>query len=415
MTNRSKSQQLRTCMVVINYFPFGEPRVEREADALVRHGINVDVICLHYEGEPKQEAISGVNIYRLPMRRRKGRGMAAQLVEYLLFFALAFVKLTSLHLRHRYNAVQVHNLPDFLIFAALVPKLTGCRLILDLHDLMPEFYLSRFKDTPNGWRPRLLRWQERLSCRFADHVITVTELWRQTLIKRGVPAAKCTVVMNLADGRIFTSSLKQYATTSNNGRFHIIYHGQLTQRYGIDLLLRALDLVRRDIPEVTLTVHGRGEYLDTLLQLANELGLSNHIEFSDHYVPTAEMPNLICAADVGVVPYRRDIFTDGILPTKLMEYAALGMPAIVARTPCITAYFDETMVEYFAAEDIEDLARCIKSLYHNRLHLSDIARSIQKFNECYNWTSHQNVYVNLVKELTLHKSQSSASPKGVSL
>jgi glycosyltransferase involved in cell wall biosynthesis len=162
-------------------------------------------------------------------------------------------------------------------------------------------------------------------------------------------------------------------------------------------------------------VHGRGEYLEDLCRLAQELGLSDHIQFSDHYVPTAEMPKLIVAADVGVVPYRRDVFTDGILPTKLMEYAALGMPAIVARTPCIEAYFDETMVDYFTAEDIEDLARCIQSLYHNSAHLRDIAQNIQKFNECYSWTTHQNVYVNLIKELTLHKSQSSTSPKGVSL
>lgn len=415
MTNRNTIYQLRTCMVVHNSFPFAEIRVEREADALIKHGIKVDLICLRYGHEPKQEVVNGVNIYRLPVRRRKGRGIAAQFLEYMLFFTLAFVKLTSLHLSNHYDAVQVHNLPDFLIFAALIPKLMGCRLILDLHDLMPEFYLSRFNDTPSGWRSRLIRWQEQQSCRFADHVITVTELWRQTLIERGVPAAKCTVVMNLADDRFFTTSVRKLVKAQNNNQFHIIYHGQLTKRYGIDLLLRALDLVRRDIPEVTLTIHGRGEYLEDLHQLAHELGLDDHIKVTDHFVPTAEMPNLICSADVGVVPYRRDVFTDGILPTKLLEYAALGMPAIVARTTCIATYFDESMVEFFTAEDIEDLARCIQLLYHDRVRLGEIAQSIKRFNESYNWTSHQNGYVNLIKELTQHKSQQSIFPKGSSL
>jgi glycosyltransferase involved in cell wall biosynthesis len=160
-------------------------------------------------------------------------------------------------------------------------------------------------------------------------------------------------------------------------------------------------------------VHGRGEYLEALRQLTQELGISDHIHFSDNFVPTPEMPKLISAADVGVVPYRRDVFTDGILPTKLMEYAARHTCHRNARPA--SAYFDESMVEFFTAEDIEDLARCIQSLYHDREHLSDIARSIQKFNIRYNWTSHQMVYVNLIKELTLHKSQSTTSPKGVLL
>jgi len=67
-------------------------------------------------------------------------GLIAQLLEYLAFFALASFKLIALHIQKRYNVVQVHNLPDWLVFVALIPKLSGARVILDLHDLMPEFY-----------------------------------------------------------------------------------------------------------------------------------------------------------------------------------------------------------------------------------------------------------------------------------
>jgi glycosyltransferase involved in cell wall biosynthesis len=209
--------------------------------------------------------------------------------------------------------------------------------------------------------------------------------------------------MNLADDRVFRPISGISSADRDDRRFRLIYHGTLARRYGIDLALRALDLVRREIPEVHLTVHGLGEYLEPLLHLAGELGLNGHVTFSTQRVPTAELSRLITSADVGIVPYRRDVFTDGILPTKLMEYAALGIPAIVGRTPTISGYFDETMVEFFTAGDVEDLARCIRTLYQNRSRLEELGRNIQGFNQHYNWSSHKIEYVNLVKRLAENK------------
>ena len=385
-------------MVVHHTYPLAEPRVERDAQALVSHGYEVDVICLQEEDEPAVDLVEGVNVYRLPVRRDKGRGAAAQLLEYLAFFTLAFFKLISLHRRRRYRVVQVHNLPDFLVFAALWPKLAGARVILDIHDVMPEFYAARFKRSMDSWPVRLVRWQERLSCRFADHVITVTELWRQALITRGVPAEKVSVVMNLADQRVFRPPAAALRVT-DRCTFKLIYHGSINQRYGLDLLVRAVEVVQQRIPEIHLTIHGAGEYRDTVMQLVEELKLQQHVYFSTNRVPTAELPKMIGQADVGVVPYRRDVFTDGILPTKLMEYMALGMPAIASRTPVIMDYFDETMVEFFTPEDVDDLANHIYALYSNPTRLNELAGNTAKFNQRYNWPSQATGYVQLVDKL----------------
>jgi glycosyltransferase involved in cell wall biosynthesis len=391
----------RHCMVVHAYYPIGEPRVQREAEALIDHGYQVDVICLRQPGEPARELVYGVNVYRLPMCRHKGRGVFVQFLEYLAFFCLAFWRLTTLHFRRCYSVVQVHNLPDFLVFVALIPRLMGVKVILDLHDLMPEFYASRFKSGMSGWPVRLVRWQERVACRFANHVITVTEPWRQTLIQRGLSPDKCSVVMNVADSKLFRRDAIE-VRSSQDGRFHLFYHGTLAQRYGIDLALRAVARLRHELPDVHLTIHGRGEFLGDLRRLAQELELGECVRFSTDYMPMEELPALIASANLALVPYRRDVFTDGILPTKLMEYAALGIPAIVARTPGISAYFDKTMVEFFTAEDVEELARCIQTLYHNRTRLDGLAHHIQKFNQRYNWASQKVEYVNLVKGLAQH-------------
>lgn len=385
-------------MVVHAYYPIGEPRVQREAEALIDSGYEVDVICLRQPGESTQDIVYGVNVHRLPVRRHKGRGVVVQLLEYLTFFCLALWRLTSWHLRHRYNVIQVHNPPDFLVLATLIPRLMGAKIVLDLHDLTPEFYASRFKSDMNRWPVRLVCWQEQLACRFANHVITVTEPWHQTLIRRGLSPDKCSIVMNVADSKLFQRD-KIHTVASRDNRFHLFYHGTLAQRYGIDLALQAVARLRHDLPNICLTIHGRGEFLNDLRRLAQELALEEHVHFSTEYVPIEELPTLITTADIGLVPYRRDVFTDGVLPTKLMEYTALGVPAIAARTAAIEAYFDETMVQFFTPGDLDDLTRCIRELYHDRARLAAMVENARRFNQRYNWPAQSTNYIRLVDRL----------------
>ena len=254
----SQTKRLRHCMVVHSCYPFDETRVQREAAALVDSGFDVDVICLRHDSEPTTERLDSVNVFRLPLRRNRKHGRMARLLEYFTGLFLSFFHLSRLHLARRYDVVQIHNLPDFLVFAALIPRLMGSKVILDIHDLMPEFYCSRFNSSFDSLSVRLIRLQERLSCRFAHHVITVTESWRHILIGRSVAPNKCSVVMNLADPRYSDTALAERHRRSN-GTFRLIYHGSLTYRYGLDLALQALDVVRREISAVHLIVHGRAD------------------------------------------------------------------------------------------------------------------------------------------------------------
>jgi len=389
-------------MVVHAYYPLGESRVEREALALIQRGYQVDVLCLRGRGEIAAEQIDGVQIYRLPVKRHRGSGKAAQFLEYLAFFVLAFLRLTWLYFQRNYQSVQVHNLPDFLVFSALVPKLSGARVILDLHDLMPEFYASSAQSGMRSKVVRILLLQEKLACRFANHVITVTELWRQTLIRRGVDPKKISVVMNVADNQVFRREFIPNTGTDQKQKksFHLIYHGTITYRYGVDLLLHALKKVQDQIPEIFLTLHGTGECVEDIRSLAQLLDVEDHICFSTDFLPIADIPQMILQADLGVVPYRRNIFTDGILPTKLMEYVALGVPVLASETPIIRQYFDETMIQYFRAGDLEDLSKNILFLYYNRERLAQIAMNADQFNQEYDWNRIAASYTNTLDQLT---------------
>ncbi len=396
-----KTQHRRHCMIVFAAYPLSETRVQREAEALLKRGYEVDVICVRLPGEPALGEYKGVKIYRekyrLPFSLANRSALGKKVLQYLRFFLAATLRVTRLHVHRRYSTIQVHNLPDFLVFCTLVPKLLGTAIILDLHDLMPEFYALRFGQS-TSLIARLIRWQEHLACRFADHVITVSELWRQALIRRGVPENKCSVVMNVADESIFHRPEHAGVQPQRGDGFRLIYHGTFVERNGLDLAIQAVDRVRNDIPGIHLMLIGRGEYLPDMKRMIEELRLGQHVSIEDLHL-AEELPEIILSCHLGVVPIRRTVFTDTGLPTKLMEYAALGLPAIAARTTANQLYFADANAEFFEPGNVDDLARCIRLLYRHPERMAELARGSVNFNRRYNWTQIGGDYVALVDRL----------------
>ena len=390
------SDRPRHCMVVHAYYPVGETRVQRQAMALVDRGFDVDVLCLRDRGEARRETVDGVNVHRLPLGRHRDRGFVWQMVEYLVFFGLAMAVLTGKHLTRRYRAVQVHNLPDFLVFCALVPRLTGSLVILDIHDLMPEFFASKTGNGLDHPLVRVVRWQEKLSCRFASRVITVTREWQRTLGERSTDPEKVSVVMNLADPRMFTHRPRD-RSGADDDLFRVIYHGTLTHRYGVDLLIRAVGEVANEIPGVRLSVLGDGDARDELVALARDLDLNGSVTFSEGMLDAATLPDALVEADLGVVPNRSDVFTDGLLPTKLLEYVAVGTPVLTARTPGVSAYFDESMVGFFEPGSEHSLAEGIRKLSSDRSRLNELSDEADRFNLEHNWPAAAADYANLIE------------------
>lgn len=391
-------------MVVHAHYPARETRVQRQAQALIAAGHPVDVICLRDDDEPPRSEVDGVRVIRLPVRRHKDHGLAVQLLEYLAFFVLAAATLSRLHLQHRYASVQVHNLPDFLVFAAAVPKVTGTPVIIDLHDLMPEFFSARSGVAPGHPLVRLVAAQERISCAFADHVVTVTESWKRTLIDRGVDARKISVVMNVPDGNLFRRRPSPAVPAAHDG-LRLFYHGTFTRRYGLDLLLDAVAAVRITAPDVRLTMLGSGEMTDELFERRRALGLEDVATIVTTPVDVEQLIDMIRGADIGVVPNRDDVFTDGILPTKLMEYVALGVPVIAARTTAIAQYFDGDMVEYFTPGDADGLADAILALRSDPDRRRRLADNAEAFTHTYDPAATATAYVDVVAGLRVARAR----------
>ena len=356
-------QALRpVCMIVHAYYE-EDPRVRREAESLVARGRPVDVFALRRPGDPPNGEIDGVALRRLDVQRHQGAGLGTYLREYVAFLLRAGWAATRAHRRRRYAVVQVHTLPDFLVFAALPLRLARVPVVIDLHEAMPEFFRMRFPRASNRIAHGLLRLFERISIRFATAAITVNDALAARLVALGVPAAKITVILNSPSLARFDPSVLPQRPFMADGTLRLVYAGALTPTYELDVAIDAIARLRDlrpDLP-VAFDVYGRGDSDRALREQAARLGVADRIVFHGR-IPIEDVPAAIAAADLGLAPTRRDPFTDFSLSTKIFEYGAMGKPVIASRLPLVERTFPPGSVATYDPGDGDGLAAMILSL-----------------------------------------------------
>ncbi len=389
----------RIAVITHSRYPV-EPRARRMAEACANQGYEVDVFCLREAGEAAGELLNGVNVYRLPLARRQGRGRLSYMWEYLRSFVLFAWHVSRRHLQAPYALVQIYNPPDILALSSLLPRLlSGARIVFDVRDMAPELFMSRFGLSNDHVITRTLITHERWACRYAHAVTVCTEHQRDIMAARGIPADKMVVVMNTPDDRVFGAPAPLPRPPGASDKpFTLLYHGGFLARYGLGVLIEAVPLLRLDIPNLRVECYGAGDFGATAQAMVQRLGVEEIVHFHK-MVPLEAIPSVIVAADLGVVPTRRDIFTDTIMATRLMEYAHMGVPAVVSRTAATTEYFTDDMVADFKSDDPADLARQVVALNRDLARAQSLALNARRFTAEYNWSRDKAAYVNLVNRL----------------
>jgi glycosyltransferase involved in cell wall biosynthesis len=337
-----------------------DARVRREAETLAAAGFRVLCLTTTNGTEPARFFLEGVEIRQLAVPKYRGKSTAAYLGSYLRFLLASSATCVRLLTKGELDVVHVHNIPDFLVLAGVIPRLAGCRVVLDVHDSVPETFATKFSGKPGFWKALCL--EEKLSALLAHKVICVNQPQRETLIGRGIPLSKTFVSMNVPDPRIFARPSEERAT-AGTGSFDLVYHGTMASRLGVDLIIRAVARLEERVPELRLHLWGHGDDLAGFQALAGELGVSERVVFRPKGFPLHDLPSHLASMDLGVVGNRRNMATDLMLPVKLMEYVSLGIPAVVPRLKTIQHYFSDDMVAYYEPEDVESLADAIWRLY----------------------------------------------------
>jgi len=350
------------CMVVFNYYEI-DSRVKRHAEFLADCGWNVDVVAL----KSSFEKFPAITVYELPVAKKRSTFLR-YLFQYFAFCSLSFFLVSFLYLKNRYHVIQINNLPDFLVLSALIPRLLGCPVMLDMHEITPEFFSSKYGIKEAHPLIRFMKSVERLCIGFSSHVITVNESIRELLISRGVPPKKVSTILDSADERLFV-----HRENNRNGPpFIIMYHGTLTDLYGIDTAIRSLSHLSKEILEnLEMRIAGEGPEEEDLKHLVMELGLQGSVKFLGTH-PVEEIPELINQCDAGICPTASNELTEHSLSTKLLEFIYMDTPIVASRLKTYQKYFDDRCLAYFTPGDDRECSEKILSLINNR----DLGKSL---------------------------------------
>jgi glycosyltransferase involved in cell wall biosynthesis len=383
----------KVCIIRQGYFPH-DVRVRKEALALIDKGYQVDVICLQDPGEERKEVYRGVNIYRIPMQHKRG-GLLNYLYEYLRFFFLAFVKLNTLFFRNRYDFIQVNTLPDFLVFVAVIPKLLGAKVVLDLHEPAPELWGSIF-GFDKKFLIRIVKFAEQISIQYANKAITVSEQMKDSYVNRGASPSKISVVLNVPNLEFNPDRYKEYYQDHKNDKFLLICHGLIVKRYGQQTLIKAVSLLKDKIPSIQLNILGKGEYEAELKKLVSNIHLEDYVHFHG-VIPFDDMIKMIAKSDIGIVPVERNPYSDLVHTNKMFELIAMRKPVIISKTRAVEEFFgpNNSCLKYFESGDEKGLARCVLELYNSPEKREKMVKNAYAKFESVRWERTREVYCNL--------------------
>jgi glycosyltransferase involved in cell wall biosynthesis len=385
---------MRVCMLGYTFYEL-DSRVRQYARALVERGDEVDFIGLRKENQAAEEIVEGVRIFRIQGREYNEKGRISYLFKLLRFLARSSFLLSSRHFHKRYDLIHVHSVPDFLVFAAWLPRLTGAKVVLDIHDVVPEFYATKFNTPPDSLAFRSLLLLEKLCAAFANHVIIANDVWRDKLVSRALKGSKCTTILNYPLHMARQTRNRQ----RTNSKFTILYPGSLNHHQGVDIAVQAFALIKNSIPESEFHIYGEGVERENIRRLIRELGLEKDV-FLQPYVAHEEILRIMENADLGVDPKRTDGFANEAFGGKIFEFMALGVPVVVSSTRTNKHYFTESVVRFCRGGDAQDLAQSILALHQDQEATSRMVEDATAFVRQYQWEAQSSIYLNLVDALT---------------
>jgi len=390
-----RNSRKKICMVTHNIYET-DNRVRRYAEALAKRGDRVDVIALTSGDVPLgSETVAGVTVHRIQSRKRDERGKWTYAWRLLRFLVVSAKTLTRRHREIKYDLIHIHNLPDFLVFAAWYPKWTGVKMILDIHDIVPELFASKFDSNGRGLLVRFLKMVEKRSAAFVDHVIVSNHLWYEKLISRSVRKEKCSVFINHVDPAIFYRRAK----TRSDGKFIILFPGSFHWHQGLDIAIKAFAQIEDKVPNAEFHIYGGGDTQADLVKLVENLGLQNKVRFCGGATLDG-IADVIANADLGVVPKRSDSFGNEAYSTKIMEFMSQGVPVVVSRTKIDSFYFSEKVVHFFESGNVQAMAQAMLDVIQNKTLRDGLIAEGYAYAMLNGWDHKKKDYLELVDSLS---------------
>ncbi len=389
------------CMITQSPYPT-DPRVRRQAEKLEKEGYIIDILCVNTNGSPNIQRYGNITAYRV-IQYIRHEDQFNYFIFSMKFFVLCYIKLQSLFNERKYRLIQVHNMPDYHIFIGFVQKFFfRVPLVLDIHDLTVDLFREKWSGKKSKLLLPLVKFIEKISCSFADHVITVTDECVNILVKRGLPREKVTLILNTANEELFGFNDKKEFNEIKKD-LKLFYHGTIAKRFGLHIVIQALPQIEKSIPNTQFVVYGKFDqkYKEELLDLITKLGLESKVHLNPA-APIEYILEILKFFDIGVVPYEASEYMHLSLSTKAFEYIATGVPVISSRLRSMENIFSSKSISFFEPGNPEDFADKTIELCNNpELRKTAVYSAVADL-DMISWKVMSKKYFDLIRSLIEH-------------
>ncbi|MDZ7765244.1 MAG: glycosyltransferase family 4 protein [Melioribacteraceae bacterium] len=304
----------------------------------------------------------------------------------------------SSYLKIKPAIVHVHDLP-MMPFGLLLKLFFNTKLIFDMHENYPEALKAYDKgiierSIKNYKAARLF---EKAALKFSDLIFVVTLENQDRLIGEKIPSQKIKLVSNTVDPSFF----KQYEQGGNSikdsDELSLIYSGRVSKNRGLDTAIRAMENLRKNYDKVRLKIVGEGSYLDSLKVLANDLELSNSIDFIG-WPGHKEIPNYIRSSTICIIPQPSNGHSDTTVPHKLFEFMLFDRPILTSDAKPLKRIIEETGCgETFKSNDPLSFAESVMKIINSEKNYG--ANGILAVKNYYNWSNDSKILLDSYNQL----------------
>ena len=381
---------MKICMLMYKVIPQTFRRVVI-ANSIYKKYKNVDVLCIKQKGQNKSININGVTYYRIPISYNKKDNKTVQISKITSFIILSFIKFFKLNKENNYQIIHVHNPPDFIILSAIPFKtFFNTKIILDLHDMLPEAVSSNFGIGENHVVVRMARLIERFAIKCSDAIICTNIYDKEIVLSRNtIDPEKIFVVMNTPDLKLFKVEhvKKEYFGLEN--RFIVLFEGTIWKRRGIQTVIEAVEKLKDTIP-IYLVILGDGPDLDYLKNIVDNKNLNDFIKFTG-WVDLKTLSEYISVSNVCTIPFTKTKVNERGVPNKLFEYIVHEKPVIASRLTGMSLTFSDDEILFFEPENANDLAEKILWIYDNPKQIKEMINNAkQRYEKEYTWDKMEN-------------------------
>ena len=354
----------KNILIISQYFPpdisGGGTRAYNYAKSLLNKGYNVTVVTAHphlHEAVPKKykfkliskEKVDGINITRVWIPSLLHTSPINRIILHFTFLITCMIPLYSIK-----TDVIFASEPNLfaIIPAYFYSKLKNSDVIRVVDDLWPEA-IYEIGYVKSGILKKILDKLAKFSYNYPKFILPLTEDIKNIIQEKySIKKEKIIILEHGVDTKIF-----QYKQKERKENFVLMYSGSIVKQYDFDIIFEAAKKLQHK--KIKFIIRGKGTLVSELINKKNQMNLKN-IEIDTDLVPYEKISEALSIADVFLVPIKNKMTFNVGLPTKILEYQAIGRPIICCSEGAPGNYVQKTNSGIKVNHD--DLDNFIKSI-----------------------------------------------------